>query len=150
MWLKLGKTFRILCCVDVRQKFTIKFAIVTRRLTEHQRWQAICMLQTGSTLAQAAADLNVSQYVFVDCGHDQTTVELIDFLRSGRPRFTDVRYDRYVFNHARRNRAQTTTDLQQCLRHVRVVNVSRQTIRNRLHSDRLNAKRPHVVLPLSS
>ena len=48
----------------------------------------------------------------------------------------------------RYHRPLTSTDLQQYLRRVRGVTVSRQTIRNRVHVGGLRARRAQVVLPL--
>lgn len=99
-----------------------------RSLIERQRWQAIGMLQTGCT--QAQADLNVSQSIVCWLSSlYRTTGDVINIQRSGRPRFTDVRNNHYVINQAFRNRVLTATDLQKRLRHVRGVNVSRQKIK---------------------
>ena len=66
--------------------------------------------------------------------------------RSGRPRSTSRRDDRLVVNQALRNRSLTSTDLQQYLRSVRGVTVSRQTIRNRVHVGGLRTRRAHGIV----
>ena len=122
-----------------------------RRLTEAERWRAIGILQTGSTQVQTANFMNVSQSVVSRLfASYQRHGTVADMQRSGRPRSTSRRDDRLVVNQALRNRSLTSTDLQQYLRRVRGVTVSRQTIRNRVHVGGLSARRPQVVLPLKA
>ena len=103
-----------------------------RRLTEAERWRAIGMLQTGSTQVQTANIMNISQSVVSRLrARYQRSGVVADMQRSGRPRSTSRRDDRLVVNQALLNRSLTSTILQQYLRRVRGVTVSRQTIRNR-------------------
>uniref|UniRef100_A0A3B1K316 Transposase Tc1-like domain-containing protein n=1 Tax=Astyanax mexicanus TaxID=7994 RepID=A0A3B1K316_ASTMX len=66
--------------------------------------------------------------------------------RSGLPLATSKADDRYIVNNALRNRMMNATQLQARLREVRGTQVSRQTIRNRLHQHGLRARRPARVL----
>ena len=119
-----------------------------RRLTEAERWRAIGMLQTGSTQVQPANITNISQSVVSRLwARYQRSGAVADMQRSWRSRSTSRRDDRLVVNQALRNRSLTSTDLQQYLRRVRGVTVSRQTIRNRVHGGGLRARRAQVVLP---
>ena len=70
--------------------------------------------------------------------------------RSGRPRRTSRPDDRLVVNQALRNKSLTSTDLQQYLRRVPGVTVSRKTIRNRVRVGVLSARRAQAVLPLKA
>ena len=109
------------------------------------------MLQTGSTQVQTANFMNISQSVVSRLwARYKRHGAVEDMQRSGRPRSTSRRDDRLVVNQALRNRSLTSTDLQQYLRRVRGVTVSRQTIRNRVHVGGLSARRPQVVLPLKA
>ena len=101
------------------------------------------MLQTGSTQVQTANFMNISQSVVSRLwARYQRHGAVADMQRSGRPRSTSRRDDRLVVNQALRNRSLTSTDLQQYLRRVRGLTVSRQTIRNRVHVDGLSARCP--------
>ena len=75
---------------------------------------------------------------------------LANMQRSGRPRSTSRRDDRFVVNQALRNRSLASTDLQQYLRRDQGVTGSMQTIRNRVHLCGLSARRPQVVLSLKA
>ena len=109
------------------------------------------MLQTGSTQVQTANFMNISQSVVSRLwARYQRHGAVADMQRSGRPRSTSHRDDRLVVNQALRNRSLTSTELQQYLRRVPVVTVSRQTIRNRVHVGGLSARRPQVVLPFKA
>ena len=122
-----------------------------RRLTEAERWRAIGMLQTGSTQVQTANIMNISQSVVSRLwARYQRSGAVADMQRIWRPRSTSRLYDRLIVNQALRNRSLTSTDLQQYLRRVRGVTVSRQTIRNRVHVGGLRARRAQVVLPLKA
>ena len=110
------------------------------------------MLQTGSTQVQTANFMNILQSVVSRLWtHYMRHGAVANMQRSGRPSSTSRRDDRLVVNQALRNRSLRSTDLQQYLRRVRGVTVSRQTIRNRAHVDGgLSARRPQVVLPLKA
>ena len=119
-----------------------------RRLPENQRWLAIGLLQGGSTQADVAR-LNVSQSAISRLwNRHQQTGNVTDIHRDGRPRATTRQQDRLLVTSALRNRHQNATQLQRRLYQVTGVQVSTQTVRNRLHDRGLNARRPYIVLPL--
>ncbi|MEW8562534.1 MAG: hypothetical protein AB2541_10520 [Candidatus Thiodiazotropha sp.] len=121
------------------------------RLTEAEHWTAVGMLQTGSTELQTANAMNTSQSVISRLWtRYRRTGAVADLQRSGRPRTTNRRDDRLVVNQALLNQRLTSTYLRQYLRRGRGVNVSTQTIRNRLHASELMAGRPQFVLPLKA
>lgn len=108
------------------------------------------MLQTGSTQVNVARHLGVSQSVISRLWNRYlNTGEVVDRPRSGRPRMTTRRQDLIITNHAQRNNTQSATRLRQHLQRVAGVQVSAQTIRNRLHDAQVNAFRPRIVLPLT-
>ena len=72
------------------------------------------MLQTGSTQVQTANFMNISQSVVSRLwARYQRHGAVADMQRSGRPRSTRRRDDRFVVNQVLRNRSLTSTDLQQ-------------------------------------
>ena len=79
-----------------------------------------------------------------------TTNAVHDRSRSGRPRATTARQDRYFCNLTLRDRRVTARSLQSELRTAVGVNVSDQTIRNRLRENNLRSRRPAVRTPLKS
>ena len=60
----------------------------------------------------------------------------------GRKRATSRAVDRYIINQSLRSRTVSALKLRQGLKHVRRVNVSVQTVRNRLNAHGLKARRP--------
>ena len=122
-----------------------------RRLPENQRWLAIGLLQGGNTQADVARQLNVSQSVISRLwNRHQQTGNVTDIHRAGRPRATTRQQDRLLVTSALRDRHQNATQLQRRLYQVTGVQVSTQTVRNRLHDRGLNARRPYIVLPLTA
>ena len=120
-------------------------------LPENQRWLAIGLLKGGSTQADVARHLNVSQSVIRQlCNRHQQTGNVTDIHRVGRPRATTRQQDRLLVASALRNRHENATQLQRRLYQVTGVQVSTQTVRNRLHDRGLNAHRPYTVLPLTA
>lgn len=92
------------------------------------------MLMNGSTQVQTANVMTASQSVVSGLwACYQRTGAVADLQRSGRLRSTSGCDDRLVVNEVLRNRSLTLTNLQQYLRRVLRVAVSRQTIRNRVH-----------------
>uniref|UniRef100_A0A3B3S651 Transposase Tc1-like domain-containing protein n=1 Tax=Paramormyrops kingsleyae TaxID=1676925 RepID=A0A3B3S651_9TELE len=65
--------------------------------------------------------------------------------RSGRPLITSYTDDGFIVNSVLRNRMMNATQLQAHLMEVRGIQVSRQTIRKRLHQRGLCARRPARV-----
>ena len=68
-----------------------------RRLPENQRWLAIGLLQGGSTPADVARQLNVSQSVISRLwNRHQQTGNVTDIHSAGRPRATTRQQDRLL------------------------------------------------------
>ena len=117
-----------------------------RRNTEAERWRAIGTLQTGSMQVQAAIVMDILQSgVSRLWVHSKSGYTVIWRLMS-----TCRRDDRLVVKEALRNRYFTSTDMQQYLRRVRGVAISRQTISNHVHAGGVSARRPQVVLPFAA
>ena len=75
-----------------------------RHLPENQRWLAIGLLQGGSTQADVARQLNVSQSVISrSWNRHQQTGNVIDIHRVGRPRATTRQQDRLLVTSTLRN-----------------------------------------------
>uniref|UniRef100_A0A3B1IPN0 Tc1-like transposase DDE domain-containing protein n=1 Tax=Astyanax mexicanus TaxID=7994 RepID=A0A3B1IPN0_ASTMX len=117
-----------------------------RHLIIDQQYLAIAMLQTGRSQTEVATELRVSQSVISRLQQRyRETGRVTERRRSGRPLATSQADDRYIVNNALRNRMMNATQLQARLREVRGTQVSRQTIRNRLHQHGLRARRPARV-----
>lgn len=105
-----------------------------RRLTIHQKDLAIARLQAGRSQSQVAHELGVSQSVIGRLHkRHQETGTVSERPRSGRPMSTSGADDRFIVDHALKNGSINATQLQARLRKMRGTQVSRQTIRNRLH-----------------
>ena len=125
--------------------------LAVRRLPENQRWLAIGLLQGGSTQADVARQLNVSQSVISRLSNrHQQAGNVTDIHRVDRPRATTRQQVRLLITSALRNRHQNATQLQRRLYQVTGVQVSTQTVRNWLHDRGFNARRPYFVLPLTA
>ncbi|KAJ8370082.1 hypothetical protein SKAU_G00101100 [Synaphobranchus kaupii] len=117
-----------------------------RHLTIDQQYLAIARLQTGCSQREVATELRVSQSVISRLQQRyRETGRVTERHRSGRPLATSHTDDRFIVNSALRNRMMNATQLQAHLREVRGTQVSRQTIRNRLHQRGLRARRPARV-----
>ena len=110
-----------------------------------ERSRAVGMLETGKTQRDVAERFRVSQSVisrlwnrYLQAGNCQRKP------KSGRPRCTTGREDRYLVNVAKRNRFQSAVKLTTEFRRVTGRQISSQTIRNRLHEGNLKARRPAV------
>ena len=103
------------------------------------------MLEAGHSQRQVAGQFNVTQSVIsrLRNRYNQTgTVQ--ERQRSGRPRCTTAREDRYLGLIARRQRFQSAIRLNADFRQAIGRRVSTQTIRNRFHAPNLRACRPTV------
>src|ERR1700729_1374980 len=116
-----------------------------RRLSIRDKWCAIVWFEEGVPIREIARRLAVNQSViqrlrdrFINTG----TVE--EARRPGRPRITNVQQDRYVVLMALRDRTATANAMRIQLRATTNVNLSDQTIRNRLHEANLHSRRPAV------
>lgn len=114
-----------------------------RRLTDRQRWQAIGQLDRGERQVDVAARFGVSQSVVSRLYQRyHQTGEVTERHGRGRKRATSRADDRYIINQSLRSRTLSAPKLRQRLRNVRRVNVSVQTVRNRLNAHGLKARRP--------
>uniref|UniRef100_A0A671VKC8 HTH cro/C1-type domain-containing protein n=1 Tax=Sparus aurata TaxID=8175 RepID=A0A671VKC8_SPAAU len=117
-----------------------------RHLTIDQQYLAIARLQTGCSQTEVATELRVSQSVISRLQQRyRETGRVTERHRSGRPLATSHTDDRFIVNSALRNRMMNADQIQAHLREVRGTQVSRQTIRNRLHQCGLRARRPARV-----
>ena len=147
--------------LNFMHKFTIKATFGThlshmlktmpqrRGLSIADRGRAHGWIQEGIAMREAARRLNVSSSVIRRqwvCF--QTTGEVHEQRRPGRPRITTRRQDRFIVTTALRQRIVTANTLRCLLRNEANVNVSDQTIRNRLRESNLRSRRQAVRLPL--
>ena len=77
------------------------------------------------------------------------TGNVADRPRSGRPRKTTPREDRFLTTSSRRNRFLSCRKLGRLLRNATGTRVCDNTVRNRLHAARLKACRPYFGIPLT-
>jgi transposase len=120
-------------------------------LTGNEAAQAVSMLQAGQVQRAVAGHFNVSQSVISRLWNRfQHTGNVAERPRSGHPRKTTVRQDRYLSNMAKRQRFENAVRLNSDFRTATGVCVSSQTVRNRLHTANLRAYRPavHPILTL--
>ncbi|XP_041369729.1 uncharacterized protein LOC121383702 [Gigantopelta aegis] len=123
--------------------------MVRRQLSLNDRGRAIGWLQDGHTQRSVAHRLNVSQSVIGRLWQRfRTTNSIQNRSRSGRPRSTTAREDRFLMITALRQRFVTPQRLRDQPRAATGNNVSDQTIRNRLRDQGLRCQRPVVRLQL--
>ena len=121
-----------------------------RLLADKQRWQAIGQLDIGRRQIVVAANFGVSQSVVSRLYQKyQQTGEVAERRGRGRTRATSRADDRHVVMESLRSRTLSAPKLRQELRNMRGVNVSVQTIRNRLYERGLSARRPVIATPLT-
>ncbi|XP_036949845.1 zinc finger and SCAN domain-containing protein 31-like [Acanthopagrus latus] len=114
----------------------------TPRLTHQDRACAMGKLQAGVPQNQVAALLGVSPSTISKLkAKFRLTGDVIDRPRSGRPKKTTPQEDRFLTLSARRNRWQSSTDLQSKFAGRYGRRLSAQTIRNRLHAADLRSHR---------
>ena len=126
--------------------------MVNRRLlTTMDRGRAHAWLQDGVGVREIGRRLGVSPSVVVRLRQRfQATGSVQDRPRSGRPRKTTAREDRYIARLATATRSTTASCIRQQLRTTRNINVCTQTARNRLHAVHLRSRRPAVRPRLSA
>lgn len=131
-WLLLGLYVLIYTCDCVR-----------RHLNPPEVARAVQMIQDGHSQRNVARTLDVSQSVIARLwARYQETGQYTRRPGQGRSRCTTNADDRYIRLMALRNRRGTATRLQIQFQLTTGQRVSTQTIRNRLHNDTMNARRP--------
>ena len=123
---------------------------VRRRLTPNEMHIGIGMLQTGQTQEHVANHFHVSQSVISRMWNRYTTHGSANHKHGGgRTRATTAVQDRYIAILGRRNRFRNSKTIRNDFQNATNVRVSLQTIRNRLHSAGLMARRPAIRIPLT-
>lgn len=110
--------------------------------TPEKAAQAVALLEAGHSQREVSRRLNMSRSTVQRV--NQRYQESGDFVRrpgSGRSRFTSERDDRYIAVTSLRNRGLNAVEVQQQLREVRGVDVSRWTVRRRLREKNLTPHR---------
>jgi len=115
------------------------------RLSTEQRWSAIGMLESGMLPGEIALHFGCSTRTIVKLRRRHATTGTVDdHPRSGRPRVTTGNQDRYIRLHHLRDRwiPASRTAAETIGTHGRPV--SSRTIRRRLNSQGLRARRPFM------
>ena len=116
-----------------------------QKLSNFDRARAVAWFQDGVTKLEVARRLQVSISVIVRLIQRYTaTGRVQERRRSGRPKKTNPREDRLIERQALQTRTASSSIIR---RHVRVaanINISQQTIRNRLHGFNLSSRLPAV------
>ncbi|KAK7107428.1 hypothetical protein V1264_015361 [Littorina saxatilis] len=116
-----------------------------RKLTTFNRGRAIAWLHDGVSKCEVARQLGVSHSVIVRLNQRfQTTNNVEERPRLGRPKKTTHREDRFIQRQALQHRATTCKVIRGQLREATNINVCERTIGNRLHDARLRSRRPAV------
>ena len=126
-----------------------KHATARRKLSSADRGRTIAWLQDGATQRNVAQRLNVSQSII-----GRLWIRLLDTgnvtnrPRSGRPRSTTQREDRYLTNWTLSQRRVTARQLHDHLRTTTGTLISDQTVKSRLRPNNLRPCRSAIRLPL--
>ena len=131
---------------------TDKTLIMGRRpsLSIENRNVAIGMLRAGAYVDVIARHFNVcKRTIFRLQARHRQTGSVQDRPRSGRPKKTAAREDRYLVTSSRRHRFMSCPELASRIRAATRTSVSHDTVRNRLRAASLTARRPYVGIPLS-
>ena len=114
-------------------------------LTIEERGRALGLLESGQSQRQVARTLAVSQSVVSRLQtRYNNTGQVRDRPRSGRPRATTQRQDRFLVTLARRNRFDDASNLNRQFHQATGVRITPQTLRNRLHAANFRGRRPAV------
>ncbi|KAK7098606.1 hypothetical protein V1264_002863 [Littorina saxatilis] len=114
-----------------------------RKLSDLDRGRAIGWLQDGVAARQVAQRLAVAPSVIIRLKQRvQATGRVQERQRSGRPRVTTQREDRFIQRQAMQQRLATANNIRQRLQVTTNTVVGGQTIRNRSHNFGLRARRP--------
>ena len=125
--------------------------VIPRRpgMTFEQRESAIGMLTAGMSARHVARHFQRHESTISRLPNRfQQTGNVADRPRSGRPRKTTPRENRFLMTSSRRNRIRSSRKLGRLLRNATGTRVCDRTVRNRLHAARLKACRTYVGIPL--
>lgn len=121
-----------------------------QRLSAEEMNRGTGMLEAGVSQRRVAEVLNVSQSVVSRMWNRYlVTGNASHNHGGGRRRSTTVRQDRFLVIQARRHRFQNATSLNNDFQNATGVQISTQTLRNRLHESGLRARRPAIRVPLT-
>ena len=115
-----------------------------RKLSDLDSGRAIGWLQEGVAVRQVAQRLGMSHSVIRLRQRFPNTGGVQEQQRSGRPRITTPREDRYIERQALQERTTTANNIRRRLRDATSTVVSDQTIRNRLHTANLRVRPPAI------
>jgi transposase len=152
------RVYRIDC--HVYWKTFVKFSIIVdilltfhmmrRHLTGNEAAQAVGMIQAGQVQRAVAGQFNISQSVISRLWNGfQHTGNVAERPRSGRPRKTTMRQDRYLSNMAKRQRFQCAVRLNSDFRTATGVCVSSQTVHLLFYVGKIKHRSPPLGWELS-
>ena len=117
-------------------------------LTFEQRERATGMLTAGMSARDVSRHFQRHESTIGRLlNRFQQTGNVADRPRSGRPRKTTQREDRFLTTSSRRIRFLPSRKLGRLLRNATDTRVCDRTIKNKLHAARLKACRPYVGIP---
>ena len=120
------------------------------RLQQPERHRAIGMLSAGASVRHVANTFNVNQTTISRLSlRLRTTGSVNDAPRSGRPRCLTNAEERFIRLSSLRDRFRPATAIAYDLNRTANLNVTAQTVRNRLHQSGLDARRPEIGIPLT-
>ena len=135
----------IYCSNRLLGEHLLTLKAMRRHLTALEAGQAVGMLQAGQVQRTVSRHFNVSQSVISRLWNRfRQTGNVSERPRSGRPRSTTARQDRYMSLMARRHRFQSAVQLNTDFHAASGVRITPQTLRQRLHAANLRAHRPAV------
>ena len=136
---------------DIDTAVSVEITMPPRRsLSATGRGRALAWLADGVGLREVGRRLGVSHSIIHRLQQRvRETGSAENRLRSGRPRSTNRRDDRFILLSALRERMVTANTIRRRLRTATHVNVSVSTIRNRLHEFQLHTRRPAVRVPIT-
>ena len=148
--MEITQTFSLFCLAFIFWTFLCYSRIMRRHLTTAEAARAIGMLKAGQTQRNVAGQFNVSQSVISRTWNRYNQTRTVrERQRSGRPRCTTARPDRYFGNLAKRQRFHSAVRLIYDFRQATERRISSQTVRNRLHTANSRDYRPAVRPVLS-